>query len=479
MQRNCSVIKKAHYNFFFALLLFFCNREAAAQLPLKLPDLLSDHAVLQKDTTVRLWGKGPGAFELKIIASWLPGDTVRVQIGPECTWSANVRTTADKGPHVITFICGKEVKKITDVIMGDVWLCAGQSNMEYNYAWGIDKNDSSYRVTANEEIRFFAVEQNYDDIPVSECRGKWIKCDSASAAGFSTIGYFFGRNINRRANVPVGLIGAYWGGTNIQAWVPAELFADPELRRTVAYIEPYGWAPKGVSSLYNAMIYPLKNYRLKGCIWYQGEANVDWDWNRYGKLLSGMVRSWRNAFQTPFYFYAVEIAPWTGYGRLRAAALREQIQQTAAQIPSFGSIGIADLVPDTNNIHPDKKREVGLRLSELVLKEVYNASDLQPYAPSVAKVNFNGKSALAEIRSVGSLKIRGDAIAGFQLAGADSVFYPARARLLKGNKLEISAEKVTTPIALRYCFENASVPNLFDHTGLPLKQFRTDNYPIY
>lgn len=473
------MIKRVEHIFFFILLLAFSTGDATAQLPLRLPDLLSDHAILQKDTVVRLWGKGPGSFELKIIVSWQPLDTVRVNIGPECTWSASVRTTAEKGPHLITFICGNEVKKITDILLGEVWLCAGQSNMEYNYSWGIDKNDSNYRVVSQDEIRFFAVEQNYDDIPVSECRGRWVKCDSASVSGFSTVGYFFAKNIYAQMHTPVGMIGAYWGGTNIQAWMPAQDFADPQMKQAIAYIEPYGWAPKGGSSLYNAMIYPLKNYRIKGCIWYQGEANVDWDWNRYGELLYRMVRSWRNAFQTQFYFYAVEIAPWNGYGKLRAAALREQIQEATARIPLSGSVGIADLVPDTSNIHPDKKREVGLRLSALVLKEVYHINDLQPYPPSIIKVNFNGRSALAAISSVGSLKIRGNSVSGFQLAGADSVFYPARATLVKGNKINVSAEKVAAPTALRYCFENASVPDLFDQTGLPLKQFRTDKYPVY
>ena len=453
--------------------------EAAAQLPLKLPDLLSDHAVLQRDTVVRLWGRGPGSFELKIVTSWQPSDTIRVQIGAECTWSAFVRTPAGGTAHYISFICGKETKTISDIALGDVWLCSGQSNMEYNYSWGIDKNDTNYRVKANDDIRFFAVEQNYDDIPVSECRGRWVKCDSASASGFSTVGYFFGKEIHAQANTPVGLIGAYWGGTNIQAWMPAQDFTDPQMKPAIEYIEPYGWAPKGVSSLYNAMIYPLKNYRIKGCIWYQGEANVDWDWNRYGELLYRMVRSWRNAFETQFYFYAVEIAPWNGYGRLRAAALCEQIRQAAGRIPLSGSVAVADLVTDTSNIHPGKKREVGLRLSRLALKEVYHINDQQPYPPSIINVSFSDRSALAVIRSAGSLKMRGGSVSGFQLAGADSVFYPARAILLKGDKIRVFAEKVIAPVALRYCFENTSVPNLFDETGLPLKQFRTDNYPIY
>lgn len=452
------------------LLLIGCN-SVMAQLPLKLPDILSDHAVFQKDTLVKLWGRGPGAFDLKIVASWQPADTLRLQIGAECTWSTEIKTPSDKGPFTISFICGKETKTITDIVMGDVWLCAGQSNMEYS--------TGTYPVESNDWIRFFAVEKNYDNLPLSECNGRWVKCDATSVAEFSTVGYFFGRNINTVTKTPVGLIGAYWGGTNIQTWMPRELFTNEGLGKTVQYIEPYGWAPKGVSSLYNAMIYPLKNYRIKGCIWYQGEANVDWDWNHYAGLLQAMVQSWRNQFGIPFYFYAVEIAPWNGYRPVRGAALREQIQLAAETIPAYGSIGIADLVPDTSDIHPVKKREVGLRLSDLVLSEVYKTDGTKSKPPAITKVSFNGKIARVEYTASGPLRVNGASIMGFQLAGSDGLFYPAKAKLVKGNKIEITADNLAVPKSLRYCFENSSVPNLFDDTALPLKQFRTDHYPIY
>lgn len=464
----------------WCLMLSMCSwLNLSAQLPLKLPDLLSDHAVLQKNATVKLWGRGPGSFELKIVASWSPADTIRLQIGAECSWVTSLQTPAEKGPHSIVFICGNETKKISDILLGDVWLCAGQSNMEFNYDWGINRNDSNYSIVENSEIRFFEVEKNYDEIPVSDCRGKWVKCDPVSASKFSTVGYFFGKNIQQNTQTPIGLIGAYWGGTNIQAWMPSAALPPVSERQQGTYIEPYGWAPKGISTLFNAMIYPLHRYSIKGCIWYQGEANVDWEWNSYGVLLTSLVKSWRHLFENPFYFYAVQVAPWNGYKKLRAAALREQIENAGRSIPRYGSIAIQDLVPDTANIHPDRKREVGLRLSDLVLKEVYDQSAFQPYPPSILKVDFKNRSALATYQATGALQAKGTNISGFQLAGADSVFYPAKAQLLRNNKIEVSSPKVAKPVALRYCFENAAVPNLFDKTGLPLKQFRTDHYIIY
>lgn len=451
------------------LLVLVSSPRLMAQLPLKLPALLSDHAVLQQNASVRLWGKGPGSFELKIVGSWQPEDTLRVMIGPECSWLTTIQTPANKGPHTITFICGKETQTIHDIVMGDVWLCAGQSNMEYS---------SPHSIEPNEELRFFTVDKNYDNLPLAECSGKWVKCDSATAAAFSTVGLYFGRQLNRVNKSPVGLIGAYWGGTNIQTWMPGELFKESGLAKTIEYIEPYGWAPKGVASLYNGMIYPLKNYQLKGCIWYQGEANVDWDWDRYADLLSAMVQSWRNEFGTAFPFFAVEIAPWNGYKPVRGAALREQVQLAAQRIPDFGSIGIADLVPDTNDIHPSRKSEVGIRLAELVLKKIYKVEALQVDPPQITAVSFQGNYAYATCTARGVLRSNAERIGGFQLAGTDGVFYPAKANLLKGNRIEIFAPGLLRPTALRYCFENASVPDLSDNTRLPVKQFRTDNYPI-
>ena len=218
---------KRFYNSSCFLLLFILSANIlSAQLPLKLPDILSDHAVLQKNASIKLWGKGPGAFELKIVASWNSKDTVKLFIGPECSWSTSIQTSEEKGPHTIIFIYGTQVQQINDVLLGDVWLCSGQSNMEFNYDWGINRNDSNYKISRNDEIRFFEVEKNYDDIPMSECKGKWIKCDSITASKFSTVGYFFGENIQKNISTPIGLIGAYWGGTNIQTWMSSECFKD-------------------------------------------------------------------------------------------------------------------------------------------------------------------------------------------------------------------------------------------------------------
>ncbi|HEY8661756.1 MAG TPA: sialate O-acetylesterase, partial [Hanamia sp.] len=199
-------------------LLFFITFKVHAQIPLRLPSIISNHAVLQQSAKVKLWGWGPGSFKVAIICSWDLADTVSVLIGAECTWETSVRTPKSGGPFTIQFLCGKQKIIIKDILIGEVWLCSGQSNMEFNFHWGVTDANNALKTSANTEIRFFQVNQSYDKYPQSDCKGEWKICDSVSAAKFSVIGYIFGRNIYEKLKVPVGLIGSYWEGTCAQAW---------------------------------------------------------------------------------------------------------------------------------------------------------------------------------------------------------------------------------------------------------------------
>jgi sialate O-acetylesterase len=218
----------------------------------------------------------------------------------------------------------------------------------------------------NNSIRFFQVKSGFNDYPSMDCKGEWKVCDSSSMKNFSLIGYFFGKNINAHLNKPIGLIGSYWGGTCVQSWTPQQVFKDTTLRRMANDISPVSWAPMATSVLYNAMIYPIVNYSIKGTIWYQGENNTEFPLF-YGSLFKALITSWRKAFQIKFPFYFVQIGPWNGYNGISGALLREQ-QATALTLPKTGMITIGDLVNDTTNIHPKLKKAVANRLSNLVLK---------------------------------------------------------------------------------------------------------------
>jgi len=448
----------------------------SGQLPLRLPSVLSDHAVLQQNAKVKLWGWGPGSMKVSIICSWNQQDTVYAEIGPDCIWETTVNTPAAGGTHSIQFICKKQKITIEDIVLGEVWLCSGQSNMEYSMKSGVADAGDALTNCRNNEIRFFKVAQSYDKYPQTNCSGKWEICDENTLSTFSAVGYFFGRCLNGQLKVPVGLIGSYWGGTCIQAWMPSEVFVKkPELQKMTENIEPYGWAPKGATILYNAMIHPLANYRIAGTIWYQGEANVASESDRYSELFSGFIEGWRNAFQNDFPIYFVQIAPCNYYEGIKSAYLREQ-QELALKLPRTGMVSVSDLVNDVANLHPVKKRAVGERLSDLALKELYGKSSLQPYSPHFDKLMFKGDKAFISVVSIGKLRCSGKEITNFQVAGTDKQFFQASAVINSEGKIELSSAKVKNPVAVRYCFTNDATSNLFDQNNLPLLPFRTDNW---
>ena len=462
----------------FALLILFLSITISAQIPFRLPSIISNHAVLQQSAEVRLWGRGPGSLNVRIVCSWDPGDTITAPIGGDCLWEAKVRTPKAGGSYNIEFLCNNKVTKIEDVLLGEVWLCSGQSNMELPTKVGISDDPDVLNNCSNNLIRFFEVVKDFDSYPKGDCGGEWKICDSAAVASFSAVAYFFGRKINTALNVPVGLIGSYWGGTNIGSWCSNEVVGnDPGLQNNNR--DGVLYAPQANSIIYNAMIFPLAPYKLTGVIWYQGESNVWPTPESYGKSFMNMIKDWRKLFDTDLPFYYVQIAPFRGfYPGIYSAYLREQ-QETALLISKTGMITIGDLVEnDVTNIHPRAKAGVGVRLANLALKEVYQIKDIQPYFPRFREVNFSKNIARVKVNSIGHLKCKGEEIRSFDVAGIDGKYYDASARIEKDGIITITSKEVQLPVAVRYCFTNDQTPNLFDINGLPLMPFRTDSLKL-
>ena len=447
---------------------------AVAQTQLRLPAILSNHAVMQANANEKLWGWGTCTIPVKICCSWNPTDTISVMPKKDCSWETTVKTPKAGGTYSITFMNGNRHITISDLLMGKVWLCSGQSNMQFNYTWGDLDAGNVLRTCKNDSIRFFQVALGFNDYPSADCKGEWTVCDSTSMKNFSLIGYFFGKDLFNHLHQPIGLIGSYWGGTCVQAWTPRQVFKDTTLRRMANDISPVSWAPVAASSIFNAMIHPIVNYSIAGTIWYQGENNTERPLY-YGDLFKSLITSWRKVFQQEFPFYYVQIAPFNGYYGISGALLREQ-QATALTLPKTGMITIGDLVNDTTNIHPKLKKAVANRLANLVLKERYEGYSLQPYQPHFAAMKIDKDKAILTIASVGKLSVKGKTIQSFQIAGQDKVFYPAEAKIEKNGTIVVSAKQVKLPVAVRYCFTNAGVPNLFDTNGLPLVPFRTDRW---
>jgi sialate O-acetylesterase len=462
---------------FIPIILCFISMVASAQWGMRLPAIISNHAVLQQATDVKLWGWAQSGNTVKISCSWNHLDTIIAYPAKDWSWNVIVKTPKAGGPYTITFISGTQKIIVNDILIGEVWLCSGQSNMEYAFNWqqGVLDAGDAVANSANNQLRFFQLSHKYNSFPQTDSDGEWKVSSPETTPSMSILGYFFGKKINETIKVPVGLIASYWGGTCVQAWTPNEVYKqDPELKKLAEDTKPVNWAPVEPSVIYNSMLYPFVNYKIAGAIWYQGEANTGEPQN-YGKLFESLITGWRKAFNNDFPFYFVQIAPWNGYWGVNAALLREQ-QEGALKLPKTGMVVVGDLVDDITNIHPKIKKEVGNRLVNMALKEQYGIKDLQPYFPNLEGFTVNKSKANITINSIGKLSCKGKSIISFQLAGEDKVFYPSTAVIEKNGSITLTSQLVKTPVAVRYCFTNDGMPNLFDVNGLPLVPFRTDKW---
>lgn len=460
------------------LILIFIAFKASAMMPLRLPSILSNHAVMQQSSEVKLWGWGCPTYKVRIICSWNSLDTLSTIIGADCSWEAKIHTPkASSKTYSIQIISGTDNITIEDILMGEVWLCSGQSNMELTLKSVRTDGDNVIETSDNNEIRFFEVKKDYEKYLKSNCEGEWKVCSPETVPLFSAVAYFFGHKLSERLKIPVGLIGAYWGGTSIQTWMPLQAYEnDTILQRDNNQIMAFPWGPQAASLLFNTMINPLIQYPIAGVIWYQGETNVlNYTSSNYSRALKAMIGSWRKLFGSIFPFYFVQIAPFQGYGKLNSACLREQ-QEATLTLPKTGMISVGDLVNDINNIHPKNKSNVGYRLADLALYEQYHIGGIKPYHPRFASMSIHKDEVILKFKSYGKLSSKDKEVISFNLAGKDSIFYPAKAALTKEGSIVLSSPKVSSPIAVRYCFSNNEVPNLFDTNGLPLLPFRTDNY---
>jgi len=458
----------------FSLASFVIN---AQNIPIRLPNIISDHAVLQQSSEVSVWGWGPSTLDMSIVCSWSPLDTIKVLINDDCTWKAKLNTPKAGTGYNLQFFVGNDKIIVSDVSIGEVWLSSGQSNMEMKTSENILDAGDALKVPKIDGIRFFQINKSYDIYPHSDLKGEWIVCDSTTVKNFSAVAFFFGLQINKMLQVPIGLINASWGGTSIQPWMPKTAFSNEVELNTESHFGT-AWAPQGTSILYNTMIFPLSQYKLAGVLWYQGESNAlnMREAINYGKLFKSMIRSWRKDFADDFPFYYVQIAPFDGYYPKDAAAYLREQQELALQMPKTGMVTIGDLVDNVKDIHPRIKASTGNRLANLALKEQYGFYKLQPYSPQYDTLRLDKQKVIISVKSVGKLTGNSKTINGFRIAGNDKIFYSAKAIIAKKGDIILQSNQVNNPVAVRYCFTNEEIPNLFDTNGLPLMPFRTDKW---
>ena len=468
-----------------ALLVVVCP--LFAQQGLKFPSTLGSNMVVQQNSRLTVWGWANPNSKITVEASWAD-KSVKTKANGRGEWSVSLRTpAASYDEHSITVSSGHDHVAMTNVLVGEVWLCSGQSNMAWTVAQTLDlKGELRRKSDKNRYIRLFNTGAIFASEPQDDIEhASWTTCNPENLGKFSAVGFAFGRKLQEELGVPVGLVDASYGGTVIEGWIPKETLEESPrsywLMRSVGIINrsKSKWRNKQ-SQLYNANIHPLRNMSIAGVAWYQGCSNVGYNPVSYKESLAALIESWRECFRNASMpFYIVQIVPHT-YSNIKGANLRECQDYVARMTEHVELVVTNDCQDIPGDIHPRYKKTIGDRLAACALGEHYGRTNVVYRSPSYYNVSFEGKSARVTFDDVPTyLKCDGDKIIGFQIGQmkddkrieffiADAEFDNVRRSII------VSSPKVTAPVAVRYCF-NENVGNVFSAEGLPLAPFRTDN----
>lgn len=440
-----------------------------------LPSIFGNHMVLQQNSQVSIWGWGKPGEEVTVSGSWNQQE-VKTKINSLGFWELKLSTPSYGGPYTLT-VKGYHTIVLEDILIGEVWLCSGQSNMEWSARAGIHDAEQAVKEANQPKIRFFSVAHKTSDFPQLDLKGAWSVCSPETMIDFSAVGYFFARRIQENIDIPIGLINSSWGGTPAEAWTSPEVILQDEILNQAAQkLEEVPWGPVKPGKIYHTMIAPLIPFEIAGVIWYQGESNTSTA-ATYAKLFGGMIQSWRKAWGKDFPFYFVQIAPWKGYQGTSGAMLRDQQRLTLGTVPNTGMVVVSD-IGDLEDIHPRNKKDVGIRLANWALYHTYGKKDLVFSGPLYQEMKLEGKKIriLFEYAEQG-LVLRGKELTHFEIAGEDQKFVKAQAKI-EGNTVVVASPDVKNPVAVRFAWSNTAEPNLFNKAGLPASCFRTDAWEL-
>ncbi len=449
------------------------------QAKVTLPSVFADHMVLQQNTKIKIWGWADPWENATVTVSW-SGEEFSIKGDANASWQFFVNTPAAGGPYSITVKSADGHYSIRDIMIGEVWICAGQSNMEWSARHGVKDALRELPKAKNQQIRLYKMQKRGTPQRQADVKGTWSVCDSASLYNFSAVGYFFGKSLQQNLDTPIGLLDIAWGGSYIESWIPGELVElYPNTRHSAKTIPPSNHWPLHAGYIYNAMVAPVIDFRFAGVIWYQGESNTHFP-SAYRQLQTMMVEHWRRETQSAFPFYYVQIAPFAykqDTTRLKSAYVREQ-QAGALDIPGTGMVVVTDQVDNLQDVHPAYKGEVGKRLADYALAEHYGVKTGHYKSPSLSHSEIKGNKIVVTLKDVSDkgLEFRDNEIREFFIAGPDRKFVEGKARITGKNQLEIWSDQVSRPAAARFAFSNAPAPTLFDKSGLPVAPFRTDDW---
>ncbi|MBN2211552.1 MAG: hypothetical protein JW709_09175 [Sedimentisphaerales bacterium] len=532
---------RGHYYLWILGIILFPVTSIPAQV--RLPALFTDHMVLQQGDNVAIWGWAHPGENVIVTPSWPLGEPAGAVAGEDGKWLLYVKTPSAGGPYTLSVKASNEIT-LNDVLIGEVWICSGQSNMEMALMW-CENAETETAQADFPRIRMITVPHNAARTPQDDFSGQWRICTPEIAKDFSAAAYNFARNLHQhtlegRSDIPIGLIGTYWGGTMAEAWTRHEVlesnpaFASilqaqkdheqnmPQL--LVQYEEALKqweiqaakakeegtnppWKPEkplpfhqnSPSALYNGMLAPLIPYAFRGVIWYQGESNFGRG-IQYRSLFPAMVANWRDNWgRGEFPFYYVQIAPhpyhtwWDALTNFPADPQFEQIRQAGPRgvgiaevqeaqrlsldVPNTGMAVTTDIVHDLEDIHPRNKLDVGKRLALWARAKTYGEKNLVYSGPLYDHMIIEcGKVRIYFTHTGSGLVARDGELKEFTLAGQDRVFYPASA-VIEGDTIVVSSPDVPNPLSVRFAFRNAPEPNLFNAEGLPASPFRSDEWP--
>jgi len=452
----------------------------------QLPSFFSDGMVLQQQTNASIWGWAKQVAVVKVTTSWNK-KTYNATADSKGKWSIKVATPVAGGPYTISISDGEPVT-IKNILIGEVWLCSGQSNMEMPMKGFKDQpiigsNDAIFNST-NDQIRIYtvprAVERSAKDTSKTFF---WKTANPENISNFSAVGYYFGRLLQQQLKVPVALVLNGYSGSPAEAFMSTEsLKAFPEIAVPSA-TGTEKLSNKNATTLYNGMIHPFAGYTIKGCLWYQGESNYDRP-DQYEKLFPAMVQLWRNEWgQGNFPFYFAQIAPYaystlptsTRNEKLNSAYLRDAQRKSLSSIPNSGMVVLMD-AGDEKTIHPFNKEVVGKRFAYLALGDTYSFKGFAYQSPLYDSLMVTGNVATIRFKNApNGLTCFTKPLTQFEIAGADKTFYPAQAVIARG-MIQVSSPMVATPVAVRYAFRDFIVGELFSAEGYPVSSFRTDDW---
>lgn len=446
---------------------------------IKLPTFFASGMVLQQQTNARIWGKADPNKKVTVSTSWDKKKYSTTSDG-DGKWKLSVATTAAGGPYNIVISDGKALT-LTNVMLGEVWLCSGQSNMEMamkGYS-GQPVEGSTLDIlnSENSQIRLYTAPRKASFEPQSDIAASWQEAKPETVRDFSATAYYFGRLLQQSLKVPVGLVNISWGGSKIEAWMTKEMLSDfPQTvippKTEISSLKDPQHVP---TILYHGMMHPFVGYTIKGVLWYQGESNRH-NPDEYPALFRTMIKSWRNAWNQkdtlPFYY--CQIAPYIYDSKVNSALIREA-QAKVANDPHVGMAVLMD-TGEKNIIHPAKKREAGERLAFLALSKTYQKKGIDSESPAFKNIEIKGNEVTVNFtKAPQGIYAPNTESKLFMLAGDDKVFHPAKA-IVNRTKIIVTSQAVPNPVAVRYAFESFVVGDLFGTNGLPVSSFRSDNW---